>query len=748
MGKKKKGNQTFNLPKTKSIKNKKPNPFELKINRDKHDVLGRKKRNQIGVRGASKRMGIQKRKDTLLKEYISRKKSNYFMDKRINNENKDMFKSFKKFHHKKSIFNLNDDEELTHLGQNISEIEGFDRFDDTDDDDDDKKLKDDFVKEAHFGGFLTEKKKDEEIKSRKELIQEIIAESKRKKYEKQVERENTLEMTEKLDEDWKNVQHLISKASNKTEEEQKTLNSYDLTVNELKFEIRAKASDPLKKPEQIEMEKKKKLKELEMEQLARMKGSVSDDFDKSHYFSADSITIPSHKKSKINSSEIIPSNDTSKNGETDDDTDTENEDTCDQNIEESCKNKNIPLTIDEFLEMIPRDENLSSVLKEIILNLKRISNLKKYEMFYKILLEYTCTVADDGNLILLDILIPYLYELTELSPNGTTKHLLFILKSIEENFQHICEEKKNKFVRFPEFSTIIILKICCIIYPASDFRHPVTTPASILLMRLLAECRVKTIQDVLHGLFVCSIAFEYVSYSKRFIPEALNFLLKLIFSTSPKEIYPNSFKLIKFNLSVTDSVEDKMPLLKLSDVRKLTRDIDNCLKIQIIKFIVDLTFKFLTLYNEYPSGLELFSKIKDSKLLQDTQNYPESLKQKIDNLINLSQSSQKKQFLKLKKQPAKTLRFLEPRIEEKFEGRKIRKGSKTKLEKDKLKYQYKRELKGAIKEIRSDNYFLANQRLNEELEKDAERKRKVKELYRELAMQECDFKALTKKNKK
>ncbi|XP_023232637.1 nucleolar protein 14-like [Centruroides sculpturatus] len=739
MGKKKKGSQNFNSSKNIS-KNRKPNPFELKVNREKHDVLGRKKRSQIGIRGASKRMGIQKRKNTLMKEYLSRKKCNNFLDRRINNENKDMsYKPFKKLRLKKSLFNLNDDEELTHLGQNISEMETLDKFMDSDDDDNDK-LQDDFVQAAHFGGFLTEKKKDEEVKSRKELIQEIIAESKRKKYEKQTERENTIEITEKLDADWKNFQHLISKMKQKTPEEQKTLNSYDLLVNELKFDIKGKASDPLKTSEQLELEKKNKLRKLEMERLSRMKGSLPDDFDKSKYFSADSITTPSFKKQKIGSVEItspveVNTDDVSENGSTDE---------CIKNVSNN-NNIVIPLTLSDFLETVSGKDNLSSVLKEIVSNLKCVSNLNKYEMFFKVLLEYTCDIADNGNLNLLDTLIPYLYELAELSPIGITRHIISVLKSIEENFQEVCERKTTKFVKFPKFSTIIFLKLCDILYPASDFCHPVTTPATILLMRFLGECRIKSVQEVFYGLFVCNVALEYVSFSKRFLPEVLYFLLKLIFSTSSKETYPNAFKFTKFDLNLSSSIVDDIPKLKLSDVRKFTKEVDDCLKVQIINSIVDLTTKFLTLYSEYPSGLELFSTIKNFKLLQDTQYYPEYLIKKIERLITLSQWTQNKQLLKQKKQPTKCLRFLEPRIEDKFEGRKQHKGSKSKLEKEKLRYQYKRELKGAVKEIRSDNYFLANLKLNEELERDAERKQKVKELYRELAMQESDFKAIKKK---
>lgn len=52
-----------------------------------------------------------------------------------------------------------------------------------------------------------------------------------------------------------------------------------------------------------------------------------------------------------------------------------------------------------------------------------------------------------------------------------------------------------------------------------------------------------------------------------------------------------------------------------------------------------------------------------------------------------------------------------------FEGRKKRVGSKEKLERDKLQHKIKREMKGAIREIRKDNAFIAREKLKEQIDK-------------------------------
>lgn len=42
-----------------------------------------------------------------------------------------------------------------------------------------------------------------------------------------------------------------------------------------------------------------------------------------------------------------------------------------------------------------------------------------------------------------------------------------------------------------------------------------------------------SLQDVIKGLFVCCLFLEYVSLSRRFIPELFNFLLGILYIATP-----------------------------------------------------------------------------------------------------------------------------------------------------------------------------------------------------------------------
>lgn len=268
---------------------KKPlNPFEVHINKEKMRVLGKKLKNEKGLPGISRAKAIQKRKHTLLSEYKLQHKSNKFTDKRIGEkghapqEDKIMarFAAIRaKAHNKKSIFNLADDEVLTHRGQTLSEIEKFDdpRSDNEESEDENQqgKLDSDFVKGAHFGGGILSNTGKEGARTHKQLIEQLIEESKKRKAEKQKIKEATLELTDKLDSDWKDLVGLVNKNNKKEENNEKPkLDDYDKVMRELRFEARGTVSDRLKTEDECAKEEQEKLEKLEQERLARMRGFV------------------------------------------------------------------------------------------------------------------------------------------------------------------------------------------------------------------------------------------------------------------------------------------------------------------------------------------------------------------------------------------------------------------------------------------------------------------------------------------
>ncbi|XP_028129289.2 nucleolar protein 14 homolog [Diabrotica virgifera virgifera] len=283
---------------------KKMNPFEVHVNREKLQVIGKKQKNDRGLPGVSRAKAIKKRKSTLLEEYKVQNKNNKFVDRRIgekahmDSEEKALarYTALKvKAHNRKSIFNLADDEILTHKGQTLNEIEKFDdpRSDDEDFDDSETKtgnLESNFIGEAHFGGGLFTNTGKEGAMTHKDLINQLIVESKKRKAEKQKLKEATLELTEKLDTEWKDLIPLVSQ-NNKNKEEVKKppIDDYDKVMRELMFERRGTVSDRLKTEDEIAKEEKENLEQLEQERLRRMNENDEDEKPKQYHRSADDL---------------------------------------------------------------------------------------------------------------------------------------------------------------------------------------------------------------------------------------------------------------------------------------------------------------------------------------------------------------------------------------------------------------------------------------------------------------------------
>jgi nucleolar protein 14 len=71
--------------------------------------------------------------------------------------------------------------------------------------------------------------------------------------------------------------------------------------------------------------------------------------------------------------------------------------------------------------------------------------------------------------------------------------------------------------------------------------------------------------------------------------------------------------------------------------------------------------------------------------------------------------------------------------------------SKAKAEREKLLHKLKKETKSAIREVRKDNVFLSKVKIKQEIANDMERKRKVREIYGDAAVQQNELKKLKKK---
>lgn len=554
------------------------NPFEVKINRKKFDVLGRKSKHDVGLPGVSRSRAIQKRKETLLKEFRLKDKNNKFIDRRFGEYDSKLTpeeKILQRFtlerqrtQDRKDLYNLNEEEELTHYGQSLAEMEKMTDVIDSDSDSEEKGLLSAELTATHFGGGggLLRKKSagdDEEEhkpRSRQELIEELIIKSKQEKRERQTQKEEAQELTEKLDQDWRSIQNLLAhktpKAERKDETDKPKLDQYDMMVRELGFEMKAQPSEKLKSAEELAREERHRLQTLEADRLKRMMGDAeeeagqtnthisADDMNDGFMLDGDDRKTLAYKDGKWNiegEEEEKEEEEDEEGGEEDEDDgddaegqeDEEDEDDeghCDLQSDEGSEDEDgqsteeeqvcaeePPAVIEEQKKAVqeaaraelpytfPAPESYSD-LKQLLQDheseqqcviLDRTlkchhpslaaGNKAKLQKLFGFLLEYVGDLATQNppDLKTVSALIPQICGLCQMFPEAACKAVQTLLSDSGHSMEETLEVKGR--APMPDLDMLVLLKIAALLFPSSDFRHPVMTPAFLYISQALTR---------------------------------------------------------------------------------------------------------------------------------------------------------------------------------------------------------------------------------------------------------------------
>ncbi|KAM8940419.1 nucleolar protein 14 [Pelodytes ibericus] len=844
------------------------NPFEVKINKQKFSILGKKTKHDVGLPGVSKSKALNKRKETLLKEYQRRGKSSVFTDKRFGEYDTKLTpeeKMMKRFAlerqrnvEKKTVYNLNEEEELTHYGQSLAVMEKLNDAVESDSDTEERGALSAELTAAHFGGGggLLRKKapseqKDEEMekpKTRRELIEELIAKSKLEKRERQSQKEKALELTEKLDSDWKAIHgllcHKTPKSERKTELEKPKPDEYDKIVRELGFEMKAQPTERLKSEEEVAREEQERLQKLEADRLRRMRGGEDDkNTKKAKHISADDLMdgfvldkddrlMLSYKDGALNLPEAEDTEEASGDdlgndeGEEEEEGDNEeeegdNEEEDDGSVEDSEgsdapdnysdlesdarsdeEEDQVDLVTKEaktkskedkkadaeaakselpFTFAIPESyESFQSLLhgktvEQQLVVLERVQkcnhpslaegNKVKLEKLFGFLLDYIDDLAskDTPDLQTIDKLVLPMYNLCQMFPEAAATCVRKVLQEAACSMDGMLQAKRRAV--YPALNVLMYLKMTGMLFPTSDFWHPVVTPAMVLMSQILTQCPFSSLHEVAAGLFVCCMFLEYVALSQRYVPELINFLLGALHLAVPHKLSVGYTLIPPFKphgknaeLLLVDGKEDadtwvksKLPLSDLSRMAKGSKTEINHLKFTCVAVCLDLLHRCVKMYGRLPAFREIMQPI--TVLLREhlpAGDYPRHLQDVRNDILSEIERHMKKPYTPLvyEKQMPVPMKMFTPKVMPVLEFGKKQGCNRVERERKKLIHKHKREFKGAVREIRRDNQFLARVQLSETMERDSERKRKVKELFNSLSTQEGEWKALKKRKMK
>ncbi|KAE8687351.1 Adenine nucleotide alpha hydrolases-like superfamily protein isoform 1 [Hibiscus syriacus] len=422
-------------------------------------------------------------------------------------------------------------------------------------------------------------------------------------------------------------------------------------------------------------------------------------------------------------------------------------------IKSGVKHTSTKADIPFIIEAPKSLEELSSLLLNcsnndvvVIINRIRASNAiklaaenrKKMQVFYGVLLQYFAVLANKKplNFELSNLLVKPLLEMSMEIPFFSA---ICARERILRTRIQFCEALKNQESGcWPTLKTLFLLRLWSMIFPCSDYRHVVTTPALLLMCEYLMRCPITLGRDVVIGSFLCSMILMFTKQSRKFCPEAIMFLRTLLMATTDQKLASEQdsqfyhlmeLKTLRPLLCIHDGVDDINPL-NLLMVMEMSDDSpffsSDSFRASALVTVIETLRGFVEIYDGLSSFPEIFLPI--ATLLQEVSQQklmPDALKDRFNDVSQLikkkaGETQTLRRPLQLRKQKPLPIKLVNPKFEENFVKGRDYDPDRERAERKKLQKLIKREAKGAARELRKDNHFLyeAKQRAKELLEQE------------------------------
>jgi len=785
------------------------NPFEIqapsrpaKFETTTRETMNGKPIRPVGRPGVSKSMGEEARRKSMLPEMQRKNKVGGVIDRRIGEDDPSMdpeeraLRRFQRQQQRKkgTMFDLEEaDEEggLTHLGKAIDFA-------------DEKALKDDFDADSLAGSddedrFLKRRRPTEEVdgedevveedgedqpdrkRSRKEIMEEVVAKSKFHKYERQKAKEEDDDLRAELDSGMQDMLSLLmghkpppkpvapkpapisseptmnadrlAMLQGKTRQQMDK--EYDARMREMAMDQRAAPADRTKTAEEKAADEAKRLKELEESRQRRMRGEESDEEpqekrpkksgvdvapededmrdDAAEFGFA--VTEPRQKPMVLDDEDefeldddLVASDsdvDASSASGDDSDEDAEDSDEDGEGNEESKTQKRSKQTEeeeeDEFVRGILYEDDNAAEKKDSHMETSTSDNVAyTYEcprshaellqtikgapaqelptIVQRIRALYHPSLAAENKEKMHDFstaLVDHIsYMAQKNQPLSVAEQLIRHLHSLSRTYPDVIGRAFRTHLEAfhkrgqPTAGDLMILTAIGSIYPTSDHFHQVVTPAITLMARWLGLTTPASPSDLSTGAFMVALSLHYQRLSKRYMPEAVRFTLKSLQSRptpSPSALQPH---------------------------------IDNLLAMA-------------ELWASQSAFVEIFSPAATRTLKTLKQTKP---LQRLN--IMLDQARLRRRPLELHHHRPQPIRTSNPKFEEGFDPNKHYDPDRERADSAKLRKEYKRERKGALRELRKDANFTAREQLREKKERDVEYEKKYRRLVAEIQGEE------------
>ncbi|TFK94236.1 Nop14-like protein [Polyporus arcularius HHB13444] len=434
-----------------------------------------------------------------------------------------------------------------------------------------------------------------------------------------------------------------------------------------------------------------------------------------------------------------------------------------------------PETHDEFLEIIEDvdEKDVSTVLKRIrTLHHPSLAEDNKFKLqgLNTVLIEHILyiTAPPMPRHTVLASLLPHLAALTKSYPIQSAEAFVEKLTLMHKNLKRglskgALDPEAKTWPGIPELS---LLRVIGQLWPTSDLNHPVISPARLLMGAYLGLGRIRSLQDIASGLFLCSLFLHYEKLSKRFVPEAINFLVNSVLHLAPHsytsvDSLPGSFPVLDFRTSFTLPLVIDIKKAKKLSVNKpdMTRSLcESRLSEQEKVDLLGLTFELLNRFADSYKGLdgfvelftplgEILASLKSSGLPSELSTRMQSLQDSLGRMLKFA--LQARRPLRLQAHKPIPIPTYVPKFEHTTSNYlRNRDPDHERNAAAKLRAQYKQERKGAIRELRKDARFLAGEQQKKQKEKDRAYNERMKRVFGSIESERAEEKALEREKMK
>lgn len=220
--------------------------------------------------------------------------------------------------------------------------------------------------------------------------------------------------------------------------------------------------------------------------------------------------------------------------------------------------------------------------------------------------------------------MPHVKILSQTYPATAARHFVSKLKLMQKNFSvglskgALSTDSKT----WPGTAELSFLHVIGVIWPTSDMNHHVVTPARLLMASYLGLGKIRDLQDIASGMYICTLLLRFERLSRRLFPEIISFFINSILYLAPHEFKNirefSIFPCPDFNLVLrasleadtnanTISFEDRKPTLSELFFQHNNKVKQN--KFDLLRICFQLISHFAELYKGLDGFIELFEPV-------------------------------------------------------------------------------------------------------------------------------------------